>query len=250
MMSSTEPGPATEGGTPSQDAAIQELDVEEVGSVEETERFKKRFFDMVRITGTALLLLLILVLPFGWTLFETTNVSTAIAPILAIAAAGCILTFGALSEARPEMRVTMGEFGLALAGVMVITGGVLAMVFAGGGGPEPHGPGGTVNILATADITFDRSEWSVPEGEVTFVYEDGGDLLHTLVIEGMEDEMELRVNGKGEVDSGTVNLPPGTYTLFCTIRGHRELGMEGQLTVERSPGEPPPPPQGDPREDT
>lgn len=235
-MSSNEPEPAAGGVTPTQEASF-----EEPGLEEESERIKKRMQDALLIAASALLLLLILVLPFGWTLIQSTHVSTIVAPIVAILMAGCILTFGALRDSRPDMRITMGEFGLGLAGLLVVSGGVLAIVFAEGPGRgEPHGPGGTVNIAATADITFDQSEWSVPEGEVTFVYEDQGDLLHTLVIEGMEEKMELRVTGKGEVDSGSVNLPPGTYTLICTIRGHRELGMEGQLTVEPSREEPPP----------
>jgi plastocyanin len=211
------------------------------GSEREIEQIRTRLLDAVRIPVSALLLLVMLVLPFGWTLIQSTHLSTVVAPIVAILMAGGILTFGALSESRPDMRITIGEFGVALAGVFVIVGAVLALVFAEGPtGEEPHGPGGTVNVVATVDIAFDETEWSVPEGEVTFVYESEVDLVHTLTIEGMEDELDLRVESKGDVDSGTVILSPGTYTVYCTIRGHREQGMEGQLTVMASQDEPPP----------
>jgi plastocyanin len=238
-MSSTDPGPNE--STVPQDVAIEDAEVRAPDADPEVVRVKKRILDALVIMASALLLLLILVLPFGWTLIESSHVSTLVAPIVAILIAGCILAFGALRGTRPELRVTMGGFGLGLAGVLLLTGTVLALVSGGGpGAGEPQGPGGTVSILATGDITFDKTAWSVPEGEITFLYEDGSNLLHTLTIEGMEDALDLRVNAKGDVDSGTVALPPGTYTLYCTIKGHREQGMEGELTVESAPDEPPP----------
>ena len=237
-MSSTDPGPNEP--TDPQGVAIEDAEVRAPDTDAEVVRVKKRILDALLIMASALLLLLILVLPFGWTLIESSHVSTLVAPIIAILIAGCILAFGALRGTRPELRVTMGGFGLGLAGVLLVTGTVLALVFGGGpGGEEPHGPGGTVSILATGDITFDQTAWSVPEGEITFLYEDESNLLHTLTIEGMEDALDLRVNAKGDMDSGTVALPPGTYTLYCTIKGHREQGMEGELTVEPAPDEPP-----------
>lgn len=237
-MSSTDSGPGTEPTVP-QGVAVEDAQVPPPETDAEVERVKKRIFDALLIMGSALLLLLFLVLPFGLTLIESSHVSAIIAPIVAILIAGCILTFGALRGTRPEMKVTMGGFGLGLAGILLVTGVVLAVVVGGGpGGGEPHGPGGTVSILATGDITFDQTAWSVPEGEVMFVYEDGGNLLHTLAIEGMEDALDLRVSAKGDVATGSVALPPGSYTLYCTIKGHREQGMEGTLTVEAAPEEP------------
>ena len=36
-------------------------------------------------------------------------------------------------------------------------------------------------------------------------------------------------NGKHSVD--LANLAPGKYVFYCTVPGHREAGMQGDLTV-------------------
>lgn len=209
---------------------------------EQIEQIRKRLLNAVRVPVSAVLILVLLVVPLGWTLIQAAHASVVAAPVVAGIVALAILGFASLSGTRPNMRVTFGEFSFALVATLAVVGIALAVMFARGpAAPEVHGPGGTVTIAARGDISFDANAWTVPEGEVTFVYNNEGDLLHTLAIEGMEDRMELRVSSEGDVDTMAVNLPPGTYTLYCTIRGHRDLGMEGQLTVERAADEPPPP---------
>ncbi len=43
------------------------------------------------------------------------------------------------------------------------------------------------------------------------------------------DDFELKVNG--ELELYFVPVRPGTYSLLCTITGHKEKGMEGTLTI-------------------
>ena len=62
-----------------------------------------------------------------------------------------------------------------------------------------------------------------------FVYENEGNIAHTLLIEGVPFELMVRSNGD-EIRS-SVELEPGEYTLFCDVPGHRPAGMVATLTV-------------------
>jgi plastocyanin len=88
---------------------------------------------------------------------------------------------------------------------------------------------GAVHVIAEDSLNFDKDSYSADAGEVSFVYENGGALPHTLVIDGIDtDDFKLSV---GDTDEGSVELEPGEYTIFCDVPGHRGAGMEATLTV-------------------
>jgi len=66
---------------------------------------------------------------------------------------------------------------------------------------------------------------------VTFTYINDGNIQHTLDIDG-KDGFEIDVTSHNETKSATINLPTGTYTLYCSVAGHRDAGMKATLTVK------------------
>jgi uncharacterized cupredoxin-like copper-binding protein len=87
-----------------------------------------------------------------------------------------------------------------------------------------------LEVHALATLTFDATEYRVPAGEVEItLVSDGG--LHTLAFD------EPRLAGfrltatQGHPESATIDLAPGTYTIYCTLPGHREAGTEARLVV-------------------
>jgi cytochrome c oxidase subunit II len=125
-----------------------------------------------------------------------------------------------------------------LIGVLVITGVVLA----GCGGDDDDdggddglstgsgdGAGGTVTVVAQDSLSFDQDEYTASAGEVTIDYENGGNLTHTLLIDGVDD-FKLSVTSNGDIDEGAVELEAGDYRIYCDIPGHES--MEATLTVE------------------
>jgi uncharacterized cupredoxin-like copper-binding protein len=99
---------------------------------------------------------------------------------------------------------------------------------------QATGPGGTVNLTAT-DFKFDPSDTTVKSGQVTLNEKNDGQVTHSLEIEdvtpGHDQELEGDVS-PGSSGKLTVNLAPGKYEFYCPIDNHKEMGMEGELTVK------------------
>lgn len=101
----------------------------------------------------------------------------------------------------------------------------------GGGGAEPEAseaPGG-ITVTAMDTLDFDSDEYRAAAGEIDVEYQGAG-MFHTLTVEGFEEQILLETMNR-TVDTGTITLEPGTYTLYCNVPGHREAGMEARLTV-------------------
>ena len=108
-------------------------------------------------------------------------------------------------------------------------GATQASTTAGGGG----GGGQTADMTAV-DFKFDPSDTTVDSGNVSFDLKNGGQQPHSLEIEdvnGQDQEIEGDV-APGQSGTLTVNLPPGKYEFYCPVDGHKEMGMEGDITVK------------------
>lgn len=84
--------------------------------------------------------------------------------------------------------------------------------------------------IEAAEFSLSPADLRTSPGVVGIEYVNAGAVIHTLVIESVNG-FKLEVPGRGDVDTGTVALKPGTYTLYCDVPGHRQAGMEAPLTV-------------------
>jgi len=116
-----------------------------------------------------------------------------------------------------------------------------AAALAGCGDDRPEGravtlgPGEPLRVAAD-EYSFDPATVTVrgspPRLEVTL--RNSGSLAHDFVV--LDGEQEL--GGTPTIPSGdrrtaSVELEPGSYRFVCTVGDHRELGMEGELTIRR-----------------
>lgn len=96
---------------------------------------------------------------------------------------------------------------------------------------EGEGGGGGPVVFVAVDIAYEDAPEEVAAGTVQMELDNQGSIQHNVVIEELGDELVLDAAG-GETDSGSIELEAGTYTYYCDVAGHRESGMEGQLTAQ------------------
>jgi uncharacterized cupredoxin-like copper-binding protein len=101
----------------------------------------------------------------------------------------------------------------------------------------PSAGGQTVNVSET-EYELDPSDPTVQAGTVSFKATNDGSIDHNLEVEGPQGEQELEQDlAPGESGTLTVDLSkPGSYEFYCPVNGHRERGMEGEITVTGAGG--------------
>jgi plastocyanin len=74
---------------------------------------------------------------------------------------------------------------------------------------------------------------TLPQGEYTFVVKNTGRVAHNLVVQGgnAAGAKSTALIAPGGTARLAVALSTGTYTLFCSVDGHRRQGMQATITV-------------------
>ena len=94
----------------------------------------------------------------------------------------------------------------------------------------------TIEASAPEDgsLEFDQESLEAKGSSVTVTFENPAPIAHDFCIEGSDgDELGCtELVADGDTSSQQFDLEPGEYTFFCSVAGHREAGMEGELTVE------------------
>lgn len=103
-----------------------------------------------------------------------------------------------------------------------------------GGGSGSGGGGSTVELQAdsSGQLAYDTETLTADSGNVTIALDNPAPIAHDVAVEDSGKELGKSAIVTGESTSVTLqNLPPGQYTFYCTVPGHRQAGMEGTLTV-------------------
>jgi plastocyanin len=101
---------------------------------------------------------------------------------------------------------------------------------AGNGLVNPAAPAKTaIEVDALPTLHFQATQFTAAAGVVQFNYVSKGG-SHTLAIDDPKYTSFL-LNVPPDAH-GKVLLKPGTYTIYCTIPGHRAAGMQATVTVQ------------------
>jgi plastocyanin len=95
------------------------------------------------------------------------------------------------------------------------------------------GGGGETVDMSLTDFALNPADPTVTAGSVTFNVTNDGQAPHALEVEGPGGEVETETLDAGGSEKLTVDLSkPGTYEMYCPVGNHRDMGMEGQVTVQ------------------
>jgi plastocyanin len=101
---------------------------------------------------------------------------------------------------------------------------------AGGGGATT-----TLSVSSPADggLVYQPNGLTAKPGNVDITYDNPSQVPHSIAVAtangNVLGQVQPFTNGKQSVD--LTNLAPGKYVFYCTVPGHREAGMQGNLTV-------------------
>jgi len=162
--------------------------------------------------------------------------STSALVIASILTVSILLGAAAIS-ATPRLRTSSLAMVLFLSLVIVVSAGLVSLgpslKTGEGAAPtacvKPTGaPASTLDVVAGPGTRFDSKAYTLAKAGVVQVNYTG-QAGHTLVFTDPKLScLELESAGK---QKGTVELKPGTYTIYCNVPGHRAAGMEATVTV-------------------
>jgi len=110
-------------------------------------------------------------------------------------------------------------------GVIVITAAAV-----GGNGSTSGGPTAGKPIKVTLTEFKIDGNLNAPEGNVVLDVTNAGTMEHNLTVEGTGKTTKLLPAGSSETLS-LGNLKAGSYTISCSVPGHKDSGMVATLTV-------------------
>jgi plastocyanin len=114
---------------------------------------------------------------------------------------------------------------------------------ASGGGnqqaPAAATPSETINVSSPSDgsLVFQPNGLQAKPGNLTIDYDNPSPVPHSIAVAtangNVLGQTTPAANGTQTLDVS--DLAPGKYIFYCTVPGHREAGMEGNLTVTGGP---------------
>lgn len=118
----------------------------------------------------------------------------------------------------------------------------LALVAAACGGGSAGAGGGSntaqvslqeYKIVINGTALTKGSSMQMKPGQVTFKVTNDGTMAHDFAIQGPGvDQSNPQALQPKQSTSVTVTLQKGTYQVWCTQPGHKDLGMYGQIEVQ------------------
>ena len=98
--------------------------------------------------------------------------------------------------------------------------------------PTQTTPSAPVAVKVTeVDFKIQLPKTTFKAGPITFEVTNSGKVPHDLVVKGNGVNAKTPLLNPGQSKTLKVDLKPGTYELYCSVPGHKQLGMDLHITV-------------------
>lgn len=84
----------------------------------------------------------------------------------------------------------------------------------------------------TGQLKYTASSATAKTGSVTLKMANKSSVPHDIAVTGNGVNAVSSIVQNGGTATVTVKLPPGKYTFYCTVPGHKDAGMQGPLVVK------------------
>ncbi len=93
---------------------------------------------------------------------------------------------------------------------------------------------GTLKLDAdpAGGLAFISTRAEAPAGNVIFSMPNESSVEHNIAVKGAGIDQKGPVVGQGGTSRFSASLEPGKYTFYCSVPGHEENGMKGELTIK------------------
>jgi plastocyanin len=108
---------------------------------------------------------------------------------------------------------------------------------AGGGAEAPGAETLSVSSPEDGSLVFQPNGLEAKPGNLTIDYDNPSPVPHSIAVATANGNVlgETQPAAGGKQTLNVADLAPGKYVFYCTVPGHREGGMEGNLTVTGGP---------------
>lgn len=100
---------------------------------------------------------------------------------------------------------------------------------------QPAGAAATVSVSSPADgaLVYQPDGLTAKAGNLAIDYDNPSPVPHSIAVATSNGNVlgETQPSANSKETLNLTDLKPGKYVFYCTVPGHREAGMQGNLTV-------------------
>ena len=89
-----------------------------------------------------------------------------------------------------------------------------------------------IDANPTGALAFTAINATAPPGQVELVMKNEASIQHNIAVRDGSVDEKGPIVGQGGTSQVSANLKPGKYIFYCSVPGHEDGGMKGNLTVK------------------